>query len=275
MKAEPVRVLRRSPGRLRLHASALSGDGLARIAATAGVLEVRHNERTGNVLIGFDRSLIDEPDVLALIPVGAAPRRPAQRSRRASGTQAPVRAGWLRAARGDTIRARPAACVAALTDFEHYPEWQTYLTAATVLQRDRHGRGVRVASRAQVGEREIQFTTSYRFPSPNRIVFEQDDGELGAARGSWAFRSLGGGRTRATYVVEVKPGWRLKLLLRGPLYQQIRDAVLDHLMNELRERVESDESPPKVSVGEDRGWGVSNPPSPLLYGARPGQSPPR
>lgn len=130
------------------------------------------------------------------------------------------------------------ACIDALTDFERYPEWQTYLTAVTVLRRDERGRGIRVASRAQVAEREIRFTTSYAFPSPNRIAFEQVDGELDAVRGSWAFRSLGGGRTRASYVVEAKPGWRLNLLLRGPMYEQIRDAVLNHFMSELRGRVE-------------------------------------
>jgi ribosome-associated toxin RatA of RatAB toxin-antitoxin module len=241
-KTEPVQVLSRSPGRLRLHAPALSGHGrggLARIAAAEGVLDVRLNERTGNVLIGFDRSLIDEPDVLVLITAGPPPRRRAQRPRRASDTQAPARSGWRRAERRETIHVRPPACIAALTDFDLYPQWQTYLTAATVLERDQRGRGVRVATRAQVGEREIRFTTRYRYPSPNQIVFEQDDGELEALHGSWAFRSLAGGRTRATYVVEVKPGWRLDLLLRGPLYEQIREAVLDHVMSELRERVES------------------------------------
>jgi ribosome-associated toxin RatA of RatAB toxin-antitoxin module len=241
-EAEPVQVLRRSPGRLRLHAPALSGDaraGLARISATEGVLDVRLNERTGNLLIGFDRSLIDEPDVLALVTGGPTPRRRAQRPRRTTvDTSAPA-PGWRRAERRETIHARAPACVAALTNFERYPEWQTYLTAATVLERDGHGRGIRVATRAQLGEREIQFTTSYRYPTPNRIVFDQDDGELEAVHGSWAFRSLGGGRTRATYVVEVKPRWRLNLLLRSPIYEQIREAVLDHVMSELRERVES------------------------------------
>jgi hypothetical protein len=99
--------------------------------------------------------------------------------------------------------------------------------------------GVSAWKRELSGEREIQFTTSYRYPTPNRIVFDQDDGELEAVHGSWAFRSLSGGRTRATYVVEVKPGWRLNLLLRSPLYEQIREAVLDYVMSELRERVEN------------------------------------
>jgi ribosome-associated toxin RatA of RatAB toxin-antitoxin module len=238
----PVQVLRRSPGRLRLHAPALSGDGragLTSIAGAEGILLVQLNDRTGNLLIEFDRSVIDEPDVLALVMVGAAPRRPARPRRKTVDRHAPVRAGWRRAARAETIHAPPVACVAALIDFELYPRWQTYVTDATVLERDEHGRGVRVSTRAQVGEREIQFTTSYRYPSSHRIAFEQDDGELEAVEGSWTFRSLGRGRTRATYVVEVKIGWRLNLVLQGPRYEQIREAVLDHVMSELRERVES------------------------------------
>jgi ribosome-associated toxin RatA of RatAB toxin-antitoxin module len=242
-EAEPLKILHRSPGRLRLRAPALSRDAgatLARIAAAEGVVHVQLNERTGSVLIRFDRSLIDEPTVLALIAPGSDRPRPAQPPRRPSvETATPTGDDWLRAERAETIHARPAACVAALTEFERYPEWQTYLTAVTVLQRDKRGRGVRVSTRAQLAEREMQFTTSYRFPTPNRIVFEQTDGELGPVRGSWAFRSSGGGRTRATIVIEVKPAWRLKLILHGPLYRQIREAVLDHLMNELRGRVES------------------------------------
>lgn len=240
-ETESIQILRRSPGRLRLHVPALSDAGaeLARVAATEGVLAVRVSQRTGNLLLEFDQSLIDEPTVLAAIAASLAHRRPVQRSRSPdSETEPAPRDGWRRAECVDIIRARPRACIAALTDFERYPEWQTYLTAVTVLRRDERGRGIRVASRAQVAEREIHFTTSYAFPSPNRIVFEQVDGELEAVRGSWAFRSLGGGRIRASYLVEVKPGWRLNLLLRGPMYEQIRDAVLDHFMNELRERVE-------------------------------------
>lgn len=241
---EPIHVLRRSPGRLRLQAPLLSAGGskdLARVAAAEGVLDARLSARTGNVLIEFDRTLIDEPGVLALIETRPASRRRSERARRASAEPpAHAQAGWRRAKRAETFQAKAADCVTAVLDFERYPEWQTYLTAVTVLERDDRGRGIRVATQAQVGEREIEFITSYRFPSPNRVLFEQEDGELEAVRGSWAFRSLGRGRTRATCVLEVKPGWRLNLMLRGPLYEQIRDAVLDHLMGEMRARVEGD-----------------------------------
>ncbi len=237
----PVQVVRRSPGRLRLHAPGVhqADARLTRLMAADGVTKVRLNERTSNLLLEFDQSLVDEAAVLALIVAGPPRGDRVRRSRSLSSeTGPPAQDGWRRAQRIETIRARPAACIAALTDFERYPEWQRYLTAVTIQQRDKRGRGARVASRALIGERDIQFVTSYRFPSPNRIVFEQADGELEAVRGSWAFRSLTGGRTRAVYVLAVKPGWRLNALLRGSLYEQIRDAVLDHVMSELRQRVE-------------------------------------
>ena len=214
------------------------GIGLARIAAADGVLDVRVSERTGNVLIGFDPGLIDEPGVLSLITDEPAPGRPRRARRGRAAAHAPAQPGWLRAERTETLPARPAACVAALIDFERYPEWQSYVKVMTVLQRDHRGRGIRVATEAQVGERELSFTTRYRFPSPNRVMFEQDDGELEAVRGSWAFQSLTGGRSRATHVLEVKPAWGLALVLRNPLYEQLRETVLDHFMSELRVRLE-------------------------------------
>ncbi len=237
-----LRVVRRSPGRLRIQAASLMedhGTGLARIAAADGVLDVRMSERTGNVLIGFDPGIIDEPSVLSLIPdKPTSDRSPRARPGRAQ-AHAPAEPGWLRAERTETLPARPAACVAQLIDFERYPEWQTYMEAITVLERDHRGRGARVATQARVGKRELRFITRYRFPSPNRVIFEQDDGELEAVRGSWTFRSLSGGRSRATHVLEVKPGWRLALVLRNPLYEQLRETVLDHFMSELRVRLQA------------------------------------
>ncbi len=216
-------------------------DGIRRerIAAAGGVHNVRLSPRTGNILIEFDRDVITERELLALLEgEPASPRRNGTRRVSSKQSSAVAQAGWLRAERSETIRARPADCIATLLEFERYPQWQTYVTAASVHERDRRGRGVRVRTRAEVAEREIDFTTSYRFPSPNRIVFEQDDGELGALRGSWAFRSSGGECTCATCVIEVKPSWRLSLLLHGSLFDGIREAALDHLMHELRARVE-------------------------------------
>ncbi len=229
-----IRVVRSSPGRLRVHAPALSAAGPAgveRIGAAGGVRSVQLSPITQNLLIEFDHTVIDEPRLLALVAGDPAVKREI--------TSVPAEAGWLRAEHSQTIRARPADCLATLLAFERYPEWQAYVIAVRVDERDRHGRGVRVRTRAEVAERAFEFTAAYSFPSSNRVLFVQEDGELAAVRGSWAFRSTQRGRTRATCTLEVKPSRRLGLLLRGGMYERARDAVLGHLLDELRVRVEA------------------------------------
>ena len=211
---------------------------MRRIAAAEGVRDVRINARTGNVLIEFDQALIDELRLLTVLAGELACAR-ARAARPAPPAGEAPDPGWLRASRSETIEARPPECVSTLLEFERYPEWQSYVDSVTVLERDKRGRGARVATHGRVGEREFQFIASYRYPSPNRVAFAQIDGELDAVRGGWAFRSLGGGRSRATYRLEVKLGWRLGLVLRGPVYEQIREAVLDQVLSELRARVVS------------------------------------
>lgn len=238
-EAEAVRIVRRSPGRLRLHAPSLGAAeavGIERLTALGGVRHVQFSALTGNVLIEFDQSSISEPDLLTLVAGDCALPSPSRSS--GGDPLTDVEGGWRRAERSATIRARPAECVATLLAFELYPEWQTYVTAVRVDERDGHGRGVRVTTRAEMAEREFEFTARYRFPSPNRIVFEQQDGEHASIRGNWAFRGTRPGLTRATCVLEVRPGWRLGLVLRGDVYERARDAVLDHLIGELRMRVE-------------------------------------
>lgn len=212
--------------------------GLSRIAAAEGVLHVRLSERTANFLIEFDHALIDEPSLLSLIAGEPTAARAGRVRRSPPPTDQAPESGWLRARCSETIDARAAECVAALLEFERYPEWQAHITSVTVLERDKRGRGSRVTTRGRIGECDTQFTASYQYPSANRVVVKQVDGQLDAVRGSWTFRSVGGGCTRATYLLEVKPGWRLGTMLRGGLYEQIRDAALDHIMSELRERVE-------------------------------------
>ena len=234
-------MLRRSPGRVRVRAPSLiagAGAGLARLQASDAVLGVRLSELTGNALIEFDPARIDEHAVLMMI--ASEPATPPRKSLRSSDSDAPAGPGpgWLQAARAETLRARPAECVAAVLAFERYPEWQSYVTGARVLERDARGRGTRVVTRARVKDRDIEFTASIHFPRPNQIAFEHDDDQFGVMRGSWSFQSAGRGRTRATYALAAKPGWRLSLMMRGPLYGQLREAALDHVMGELRARVE-------------------------------------
>ena len=55
----------------------------------------------------------------------------------------------------DTIQAPPDKIIAALTDFESFPEWQDAVLECEVLDRDDEGRGSRV--RMKVDAKKIHF----------------------------------------------------------------------------------------------------------------------
>lgn len=185
---------------------------------------------------------------------GATRPRPVRVSRPAARVQlssSPPSAppGWLSAEGSLALDASPRSCVEALIDFEDHPRWQAYVYAVTVLERDRRGRGVLVRTRGRVGDRDVDHVMRYRYPSPNRVCFEQVRGELEGLRGEWRFRGLGAGRSRATYLLQADPGWRLRLLLRGPLVEKGRRLLLEHTLGELRQRVEAPASSHRGSGG--------------------------
>lgn len=83
-----------------------------------GVYDVSLNQRSRNVLIEFDPALTDEPCLLTLI-AGAPTLARAHRSRHPPTNP---ESGWLRARRSETMHARPGESLAALLDFERYPQ---------------------------------------------------------------------------------------------------------------------------------------------------------
>ena len=57
-------------------------------------------------------------------------------------------------------------------------------------------------------------------------------------QGWWTFEDLGGGRTRATYRLEVDPGRLLGMLVRGPAEDRVRKALVNDAAEGLRVRAE-------------------------------------
>ncbi|HEU4974869.1 MAG TPA: hypothetical protein VFT50_07230 [Baekduia sp.] len=102
--SDAVRVIHALPGRVRLRAPALAGDGLARAAAglerTPGVVRARAGRHTGSVLVEFDpartgpqelaarlATLTDGPPAFALDRSRATAVSPAPRSRVAAAAE--------------------------------------------------------------------------------------------------------------------------------------------------------------------------------------------
>lgn len=123
-------------------------------------------------------------------------------------------------------------------DLERAPEWQSSLVSVDVLERDADGRPALVETVSDAKVKTVKARLRFRYDPPGRIDTEQEKGDLKALSGRWSFSDLGGGRTRATYSLEVDPGRMLGMLLRGPAVDRVREILIDDAARELKARAE-------------------------------------
>lgn len=123
-------------------------------------------------------------------------------------------------------------------DLERAPEWQSSLVSVDVLERDADGRPALVETVSDAKVKTVRARLRFRYDPPGRIDTEQEKGDLKALSGRWSFSDLGGGRTRATYSLEVDPGRVLGMLLRGPAVDRVREILIDDAARELKARAE-------------------------------------
>jgi uncharacterized membrane protein len=124
-------------------------------------------------------------------------------------------------------------------DIEHAPEWQRSLTDVEVLERDGERRAKSVETESNASVRTIRSRLRFEYEPLTAITWDQERGDVKALRGWWHFEDLGGGRTRATYGLEVDPGRMLGLLLRGPAEGKVRDFLVGGAAEGLKERAEA------------------------------------
>jgi hypothetical protein len=67
----------------------------------------------------------------------------------------------------------------------------------------------------------------------------QESGDLKSIEGSWTFEDLGGGRTRATYVMTVDLGRMLGMVIRGPIVGVLRGQIVESMPGKLKRFVEA------------------------------------
>jgi hypothetical protein len=70
------------------------------------------------------------------------------------------------------------------------------------------------------------------------LRWTQVKGELKSVEGRWDLEDLGGGRTRATYWLEVDLGRMLGMVIRGPLVDLLRANLVNARAGELKRAIE-------------------------------------
>ena len=147
--------------------------------------------------------------------------------------------GIIRGERTVEIEAPVDRVFAIAADIEHAPEWQKSLTDVEVLERDGERRAKSVETESNASVRTIRSRLRFEYEPLSAITWDQERGDVKALRGWWHFEDLGGGRTRATYGLEVDPGRMLGLLLRGPAEGKVRDFLVGGAAEGLKERAEA------------------------------------
>ena len=137
------------------------------------------------------------------------------------------------------IEAPLAQVWALVEDVPSAPEWQGGLKAVHVLERDDQGRATRCETESDGKVRTIKSTVRFTYDGPTKLSWTQEKGELKSVDGSWKLEDLGGGRTRATYALEVELGRMLGMVIRGPMVDLLRDMLVSARAGELKKQIES------------------------------------
>jgi uncharacterized membrane protein len=137
------------------------------------------------------------------------------------------------------IEAAPEAVFAIASDLERYPEWQDFLQRVKAREHDADGRATLVEAEADAKVTALKLVLRATREEPRRVAWRSDGGDVKALSGAFDLAEAGAGRTRATFGLEVDPGFKLGLLLRGAVADRLRDRVLNGMLDGLKRRAEN------------------------------------
>ena len=131
-----------------------------------------------------------------------------------------------------TIAAPTDAVWAVLSDFEGYTGWHPFFASVAAHERDAGGRVT--AARCTHGTPVGPLTTELevRYDDMSEVEARRVGGDMNAMSGVFALVT-GDGGVRVTHTLLVDPGFRLGLLLRGPVEERVRRSVLNGALSGL------------------------------------------
>jgi ribosome-associated toxin RatA of RatAB toxin-antitoxin module len=145
----------------------------------------------------------------------------------------------IRGEQSTEIDASPERVFAIASDLERYPEWQDFLQHVSATERDADGRATLVNAEADAKVTNLKLKLRATRDEPRRVAWRAEGGDVKGLNGAFDLAEAGPGRTRATFGLEVDPGFKLGLLLKGPVADRLRDRVLSGMLDGLKRRAES------------------------------------
>lgn len=138
------------------------------------------------------------------------------------------------------IEAPIDAVYAVASDVEGSRRWQPEIEVTECTERDSQGNQVLVHMETDTKVRRFSSEMRFSYEEPDRVSWVQEEGDLKAVEGSWELEDLGNGRTRATYWLEVDPGRKFGLVMRGPVVGILRGKMVDSAPGKLKRFIEGD-----------------------------------
>jgi uncharacterized membrane protein len=145
--------------------------------------------------------------------------------------------GNIRGEASAEIDAPIEAVYAVCADPASAPEWQDGLQSMRILERDGQGRALIGETVNDAKVRSVRSRVRFTYDQPRLVAWRQEEGDPKSVDGAWELEDLGGGRTRATYRLEVDPGRVLGMLIRGPVETRLRQIMVEARPEELRRRM--------------------------------------
>ena len=145
----------------------------------------------------------------------------------------------IRGEQSTDIGASREAVFAVASDLERYPEWQDFLQRVSVRERDAGGRPTLVEAEADAKVTALKLVLRATREEPRSVAWRSEGGDVKALNGAFDLEGTAPDRTRATFRLEVEPGFKLGLLLRGGVADRLRDRILGGMLDGLRRRAES------------------------------------
>jgi ribosome-associated toxin RatA of RatAB toxin-antitoxin module len=137
------------------------------------------------------------------------------------------------------VDASAEAVFAVASDLERYPEWQDFLQHVRVRERDPSGAATLVEAEADAKVTALKLVLRATRDEPRQVGWRSEGGDVKALAGAFEIAEHGPGRSRVTFSLDVDPGFKLGLLLRGAVGDKLRDRVLGGMLDGLRRRAES------------------------------------
>jgi uncharacterized protein YndB with AHSA1/START domain len=139
------------------------------------------------------------------------------------------------------IDAAVERCFEIISDVERAPSWQGAMRTAHALEHDARGRPILVETQIDAVVARVTVWLRFDYLEPTGMSWTRERGDLKSLSGAWQLEDRGGGRTRATYSLEIGLNRTLGLLrkgVRGPAEAKVRQLLTNRPVEGLKREAE-------------------------------------